>query len=122
MNFLKVIEAMKTEALYIKNCDGENPLFIAARLGHLDIFNWFTGKIDFFRAWGERNYKGQTIEHIICEYGMHGIVQAVDPRPDTKDYMGNLPLFYSVAKNDTQMFQIQFKHSKQYFHLRNYKN
>lgn len=73
------MSGLKTEALYIKNADGENPLFLAARLGHLDIFNWFTGKIDFFKARGEQNYKGQTIEHIICEFGMHSIVSAVDP-------------------------------------------
>jgi ankyrin repeat protein len=50
MNFLEILSPMKIEVLYIKNSDGENPLFLAARLGHLDIFNWFTGKIDFFKA------------------------------------------------------------------------
>jgi len=74
MQFLQILSPMKVEALYIKNADGENPLFFAARLGNLDIFNWFAGKIDFFKARGEQNYKGQTIEHIICEFGMHGIV------------------------------------------------
>jgi len=74
MQFLQTLSPMKVEALYIKNADGENPLFFAARLGNLDIFNWFAGKIDFFKARGEQNYKGQTIEHIICEFGMHGIV------------------------------------------------
>ncbi len=53
MQFLQTLSPMKIEALYVKNADGENPLFFAARLGNLDIFNWFAGKIDFFKARGE---------------------------------------------------------------------
>lgn len=29
------------------------------------------------------------------------IVEAVKPRPDIKDYYGNLPLFYALQENDT---------------------
>ena len=53
---------------------------------------------------------------------MHGIVSTINPRPDTKDYTGNLPLFYTVAKNDAQMIDLEFKRGKEYFHLRNFKN
>jgi len=58
IELLEILSLMKNESLYIKNCDGENPLFLAARLGNADIFNWFTGKIDYFKARGEQNYKG----------------------------------------------------------------
>lgn len=50
------------------------------------------------------------------------IVDAIKPRPDIKDYQGNLPLFYSVAKNDVDMVRYLFKKGKDYYSLRNYKN
>ncbi len=50
------------------------------------------------------------------------IVDAIKPRPDIKDYFGNLPLYYSLAKNDTEMVQRLFKKGSDYFALRNYKN
>jgi ankyrin repeat protein len=56
----------KVQSLSLKNANGENPLFIAARVGDFDVFNWFSGQIDFFKARGERNYLGQTIEHVVC--------------------------------------------------------
>jgi len=30
MQFLEILSPLKTEALYIKNADGENPLFLTA--------------------------------------------------------------------------------------------
>lgn len=63
---LKIMKKYKVQSLNIKNKDGENPLFLAARQGNKWIFRFFTGKIDFFKAWGDRNYKGETIEHVVC--------------------------------------------------------
>jgi len=34
----------------MKNYEGENPLFLAARIGNKAIFRFFIGKIDFFKA------------------------------------------------------------------------
>lgn len=59
------MEEFKIESLSIKNTEGENPLFLACKVGDRDIFEWFSGKIDFFKARGDRNYKGQTIEHYV---------------------------------------------------------
>jgi ankyrin repeat protein len=59
------MEEYKIESLGMKNIDGENPLFVACKVGDKDIFEWFSGKIDFFKARGDRNYKGQTIEHYV---------------------------------------------------------
>ena len=50
------------------------------------------------------------------------IVEAIKPRPDIKDYYGNLPLFYSLMKNDVEMVKYLFKKGKDYYSLRNYKN
>jgi ankyrin repeat protein len=79
-----------------RDVDGENPLFMAARVGDVEIFKWYSGNIDFFKARGEQNLKGQTIEHIVCLERRHEIVDVIKPRPDTKDYYGNLPIFYSI--------------------------
>ena len=45
----------------------------------------------------------------------------IRPRPDTKDYYGNLPIFYSIMQNDVEMIKKYFKKGREYFHLRNYK-
>lgn len=65
MEVLQVLEEYKIESLSIKNVEGENPLFVACKIGDKDIFEWFSGKIDFFKARGDRNYRGQTIEHYV---------------------------------------------------------
>mmetsp|Transcript_87773 Transcript_87773/g.120905 ORF Transcript_87773/g.120905 Transcript_87773/m.120905 type:complete len:124 (+) Transcript_87773:2477-2848(+) len=44
------------------------------------------------------------------------------PRPDTKDYFGSLPIYYSLMQDDVKMIQKHFKKGKEYFVLRNYKN
>jgi len=82
--------------LLIRDENGENPLFYAARAGDPDIFKWFQGTIDFFKARGDQNCEGQTIEHIACLEGHVGLFDIIKPRPDTKDYHGNLPIFYAV--------------------------
>lgn len=50
------------------------------------------------------------------------IVDAIKPRPDIKDYFGNLPLYNSLMKNDVQMIQRMHKKGKDYFNIRNFKN
>ena len=42
------------------------------------------------------------------------IVDAIKPRPDIKDYYGNLPLYYSLLKNDVDMVKYLFKKGKDY--------
>lgn len=100
---------------------GENPLFACARNGNEKIFNWLAGSNEFFKARGSQNYKGQTIEHIVCLHQRHAIVDEIRPRPDTPDYMGNLPLFYTIMQNDEMMINKYFKKTRDYFSLRNYK-
>jgi ankyrin repeat protein len=123
---LQVFDSIKHESLLIKDVNGENPLFYAVRTNKVEIYNWFYGDlshIDFFKARGEQNYKGQTIEHIVCMNRENmEIVDAIKPRPDIKDYYGNLPLFYSIMKNDVEMVKYLFKKGKDYYSLRNYKN
>lgn len=122
MEVLRELEQYKIESLTIKNTEGENPLFLAGKVADKDIFEWFSGKIDFFKARGDRNYKGQTIEHYVCMLSIHDIVHHIKPLPDTKDYYGNLPIFYSIQNNDALMINKYFKKGKQYFHIRNFKN
>lgn len=80
------------------------------------------GSNDFFKARGTQNYKGRTIEHVVCMHKQHPIVDEINPRPDTPDYYGALPLYYSIADNDVPMIKKQFKDGNAYFKLRNYKN
>ena len=49
------------------------------------------------------------------------IVDEINPRPDTLDYYGNLPLFYTLQKNDVATLEKIFTKTKEYFKLRNYK-
>ena len=122
MEVLNEMEEYKIDSLTIKNVEGENPLFLACKVGDKDIFEWFSGKVDFFNARGDRNYKGQTIEHYVCMLSKHDIVHHIKPLPDTKDYYGNLPIFYSVQNNDALMINKYFKKGKQYFHIKNFRN
>jgi len=105
----------------VKDHLGENPLFMAAREGDSELFKWFSGHIDFYKARGDQNYKGQTIEHIVCLEKRLDFVDVIKPRPDTRDYYGNLPIFYSLMQDDVDMIQCYFKRGREYFHLRNYK-
>jgi ankyrin repeat protein len=122
LEVLQELEEYKIASLTIKNTDGDNPLFTASKVGDKDIFEWFGGKIDFFKARGDRNYKGQTIEHYVCMLSKHDILQYIKPLPDTKDYYGNLPIFYSIQNNDALMINKYFKKGKQYFHIKNFRN
>ena len=66
LQMLEIFADYKFEALRKKDYLGENPLFECARNGSEEIFNWFCGDNEFFKARGRQNYKGQTIEHIVC--------------------------------------------------------
>lgn len=123
MEMLEIFEEYKYDALDSKLKDylGENPLFECARNGNEDIFNWFCGDNRFFMARGQQNYKGQTIEHIVCINKQHPIVDEIKPRPDILDYYGNLPLYYTLQNNDVPMLEKYFHSTREYFNLRNYK-
>ncbi len=50
---------------------------------------------------------GRTIEHIFCMSKQLSIVIEINTRPDTLDYYGNLPLFYTVHQDDLAMLDKQ---------------
>ena len=121
LQMLELFTEYKYEALKKRDYLGENPLFECARNGNEDIFNWFCGNNEFFKARGMQNYKGQTIEHIVCMEKQLPIVDEIRPRPDIVDYYGNLPLYYTLQNNDVPMLEKYFHSTKEYFKLRNYK-
>jgi len=49
---LEIFKEYKFEALQQKDYLGENPLFVCARNSNEEIFNWFTGSNEFFKARG----------------------------------------------------------------------
>ena len=110
MELLSLFESRKQKVILIKDIYGENPLFYAARTSSTDVFNWFYmaqsgSQSDYFKARGEQNYKGQTIEHIVCmtrdpESNIYSVIKA---RPDIIDYYGNLPIFYALMRNDVAL-------------------
>ena len=129
LDLLSLFESRKQRALLIKDMQGENPLFYAARTSKTEIFNWFYmvesgSQSDYFKARGDQNYKGQTIEHIVCmaREPESVIYSSIKPRPDITDYYGNLPIFYALMRNDAALIQEMYKKQKDYFTLRNYKN
>ena len=97
-------------------------MFECARCGNEEMFNWFCGDNEFFKARGQQNYAGQTIEHIVCLHKQHELVDEIRPRLDTVDYYGSLPLYYSLQQNDVPMIEKYFCNmTKACFKLRNYK-
>lgn len=94
---------------------------MCVREGDVEIFNWLSGSLEFFKARGQQNYLGQSIEHIVCMEGMTSIVDDIRPKLDTKDYSGNLPLYYTLMRDDVEMVQKYFTRGNQYFVLRNFK-
>ena len=105
----------------MRDQNGETPLFLAARLGDPAIFTWFQGNQQYFKARGSQNYAGETLEHIVCALKHHKVAEIMKPKPELRDYSGNLPLFSSVASNDVEMIQAHFKRGRDYFSIRNYK-
>ena len=95
---LQVFEKMKSQAVVVKDYLGENMLFVCARQGDVEVMNWFSGSNNFFRARGQSNYKGQTIEHIVCMTGRTSIVDSIQPKIEaTQDFYGNTPLHYAIV-------------------------
>jgi ankyrin repeat protein len=121
LDILRIFEEWKTQAIMVQDFLGENMLFVCAREGDVEIFNWFGGSNNFYRARGQQNYKGHTVEYVVCIAGKTGIVEEIRPKLDTKDYYGNLPLHYTIANDDEQMVRKYFTNGKAYFDLRNFK-
>lgn len=122
MELLELFAEFKYQSLSCKDRYGENPLFECARNGNERIFNWFVGDNEFFKARGQQNYKGQTIEHIVCLHKQSELVDEIRPRLDTVDYYGSLPLYYSLQQDDVKMIAKFFAdRPKECFKLRNYK-
>ena len=58
---------------------------------------------------------------MVCMHKKHAIVDEIDPRPDTPDYYGSLPFYYTLQQDDLPMIEKQFRAGSQYFSMRNYK-
>ena len=100
-------------------------MFYATRSGSSEIFHWYYGQggAEFFKARGEQNYEGQTIEHIACmTRETDDIINSIKPRADIRDYHGNLPLFYAIQRDDVQLVTKLFKKGRDYYNMRNYRN
>jgi len=95
----------KLPALLQRDALGENILFSCARNGNEKIFRWFMGSNEYYKARGMQNYKGRTVEHIVCMTKQIDIVDEINPRPDTPDYYGSLPFFYTLQQDDLPMIQ-----------------
>jgi len=124
MDLLQIFADYKNQAILIKDRFGENPLFECARNGNEAIFKWFIdiNGNEFYFARGQQNYKGQTIEHVVCLHKQTELVDEIRPRLDTVDYYGSLPLFYSLQQNDKEMINKYFvDRARDCFKLRNYK-
>ena len=61
------------------------------------------GGVEFFKARGDQNFDGLTIEHIVCKLKHNDLAKAIKPRPETRDYFGNLPIYYSIQANDKEI-------------------
>jgi len=44
------------------------------------MVNMFSKKEEFHKAKLAQNYKGQTVEHIVCLYKQHDLVEKITPR------------------------------------------
>ena len=78
-------------------------------------------KEEYFDARAKQNYHGRTVEHIVCMSKQLNLVDEIDPRPDTPDFYGSLPIYYSLQQDDLPMLKKQFRKGSGYFGLRNYK-
>ena len=50
------------------------------------------------------------------------VIEAIRPRPVTKDYYGNLPIMYSLMQDDVDIIKKYFTKGRDYFALKNYKH
>jgi len=123
MELLEIFAEKKHIAIEVQDYLGENMLFVCARSGDVEMFQWFAGSNNFFRARGQQNYKGQTIEHVVCIEGKTAIVQEIRPKLGTQDYYGNLPIHYTIAKDDEDMVMSYYRkrECREYFEIRNFK-
>ncbi len=105
MDIIKIFDDQKLEALGMRDAKGDNILFACARNGNELIFRSFMGSNEYFKARGMQNFKGRTIEHIVCMEKQHAIVDEINPRPDTPDYYGSLPFYYTLQQDDLPMIE-----------------
>lgn len=59
---------------------------------------------------------------MVCIAKQKDIVEGIRPRPDTKDFYGNLPIMYSIMQDDAEILKRYFKKGRDYFGLRNYRH
>jgi hypothetical protein len=52
LDLLKVFEEWRQKAILVQDYLGENMLFVCAREGEVEIFNWFAGTNQFYIARG----------------------------------------------------------------------
>jgi hypothetical protein len=45
---VEIFEDYKNKAIVVQDYLGENMLFVCAREGNVEMFNWFTGSNEFF--------------------------------------------------------------------------
>ena len=122
MALLDLFSDHKSSALKKVTSEGENLLFDCARQGSETLFAYLMRETqDYAEARATQNYEGRTIEHIVCMTKQLELVDEIDPRPDTPDFYGNLPIYYSLEQNDLPMLKKQFKQGSQYFSLKNYR-
>lgn len=107
--------------MYTRDHLGENILFACAQTGNKELLDIFAEYEEFHKAKSARNYKGQTVEHIICMHKHLEFTTAIMPSANNPDYYGNHPLFYSVMQNDVDLIKKCFKRGRDYLTLRNYK-
>ena len=69
-----------------------------------------------------QTYEGQTMEHIACLNGNVDLMEDIRPRFDTRDFYGNLPIHYAIARDDLAMIKKYFVKTKHYHSALNFSN
>lgn len=62
------------------------------------------------------------MEHIACLYENVELCEDIRPKFDVKDYSGNLPLHYTIMRDDVGMVRKYFMKSKHFFDAKNFRN
>ncbi len=89
-------------------------MFIAIRNGQVALVKQLLkykgwAKNIMYKARGDKNYRGESIEHIICQEKIYDVVEAADFQPDSQDFKGEYPLFYTMQADDVLMIRDAFK-------------
>lgn len=112
LQIVSIFAPYKPQGMLLQDYQGFNVLHACARANNITVFEWLfdTAAHDFFRARGQQTYEGQTMEHVACIHKNVQLMRDIGPKFDTQDYYGNLPLHYTIMKDDTQM--VEQYHSK----------